>query len=157
MKIQLWSIGQGTDAHFDGAVDLYARRLNHYTEFSSWTLPEVKGGHLLPVQELKKREAEKFRKKMDTRDFLISLDEHGIQMDSLGFSVFLDKKIQAGQKSIVFIVGGAYGLDESLIRESGLVLSLSPFTFPHQMARLILTEQLYRAFTLMRNEKYHHQ
>jgi 23S rRNA (pseudouridine1915-N3)-methyltransferase len=156
VKIQLWSIGNDGDSIVSSGLDLYKKRLNHYVDFTVTPIRPVRNASALSLPELKRKEAELIIKKINPGDFLVALDGQGTQMDTPAFSVFLDSKLQSGSKSLIFLVGGAFGLHEDILGMAHFVLSLSRLTFPHQFARLIIAEQLYRAFTLLHHEKYHH-
>jgi len=157
MHVQLWSIGRDNEAVYREALHIYVKRLIHYTEFSLLVIPGVKNGSSLPVAELKKKEASLMLNRLSDQDYLIALDEHGHLLDSPGVAHLLEAQIRSNRNNLIFLTGGAYGLDTSILDAANLILSLSRLTFPHQLARLVMAEQIYRAFTLIRNEKYHHQ
>ena len=120
-------------------------------------LPVPKNAGMLSEADLKRLEGKMVVEWLDKDDVLVALDERGKEFDSIGLATFLSKKGMEGAKKIVFLIGGAFGLDEAVLKRSNHTWSLSPLTFPHQLVRLILAEQVYRAFTIIKNEKYHHR
>lgn len=157
MKIAFWAVGKGHEDYVkEGAAEFSGRIANYFK--LDWELIPVpkEAAHLTP-KELKKKEAELILPKIAREDYLVALDERGRQMTSEGLAAFLQSRANAGTKRIIFLIGGAFGLDETLQRRANTVWSLSQLVFPHQLVRLILAEQVYRACTIMKNEKYHHQ
>ena len=150
MKIECWSIGKQHDPSIKDAIDDYTKRINKYHPVK-WVI----------LREFESREKTTIGKMvvewLDKDDVLVALDERGKEFDSIGLATFLSKKGMEGAKKIVFLIGGAFGLDEAVLKRSNHTWSLSPLTFPHQLVRLILAEQVYRAFTIIKNEKYHHR
>jgi 23S rRNA (pseudouridine1915-N3)-methyltransferase len=120
-------------------------------------IPYLKNTKSISVLEQKKKEGDSILKKLDSSDFVILLDENGKEKSSLEFANLIQQSLNQGLKTIIFVIGGAYGFSEELYLRSNLKLSLSKMTFPHLMTRLIFTEQLYRSFTILKNEPYHHQ
>jgi len=157
MKIQLWSIGKENDPYIKEGIALYQKRLQHYVDFELKLIPTVKQAASLSVPELKKQEAKMIMDMLQPADYLLALDEHGKMMTTIKFSEFLQQRTNASTRQLIILIGGAFGLDPSLLQRAQLQLSLSPLTFPHQLVRLIMTEQLYRAYTVLNREKYHHQ
>ena len=155
MKVEAWFIGKTTDAYLKEGIDKYCKKLPHYIPFEQLIIPDIKKAGKLPVSQLKQREAAVVLKKLKPQDGLILLDEKGKQMSSEALAVWVDYQLQMPYKRLLFLVGGAYGFDESLYQRANGKLSLSPMTFSHQMVRLFLVEQLYRAMTILRNEPYH--
>jgi len=155
MKVKLIVIGK-TNSHYliEGEKN-YEKRLKHYCKFSELILKAVKNGSKLSKNELKDKEGKLILKKLNTDDDIILLDENGGSFSSLNFSQFLEKKMNS-TKTLVFIVGGAFGYSDEIYRRCNFKLSLSKMTFSHQMVRLIFKEQLYRAFTINKGENYHH-
>lgn len=156
MKIQFWSIGKSHDSHLAPVIEDYTRRINKYFPAQWHIIPPPKNAAALPEQELKKKEGEIILQQLAKEDFLMALDEKGRSMNSVKFANFIEARTADNTKQLIFLIGGAYGLYESVTRRANLVWSLSDLTFPHQLVRLVLAEQVYRACTIMRNEKYHH-
>ncbi len=135
----------------------YIKRLTHYVRFTWTELPELKNTKNLNQTEQKEEEGKRFIKQISTTDFLILFDEKGSNQNSKGFADFLQKHLNAGTKKLVFAVGGPYGFSEEMYKRAQNKISLSPLTFSHQMVRIFIAEQLYRAFSILNNEPYHHE
>ena len=157
MKFTLLTIGKTDSAELNTLIDIYSKRLQHYARFESVTIPDLKKTKNLSEEQQKELEGEEILKKIDNSDRMILLDENGPSYSSVGFSKWLQKQMNSGIKNLVFVVGGPYGFSESVYKRANGKLSLSEMTFSHQMVRLFFTEQLYRAFTILRNEPYHHR
>lgn len=157
MKIQLWSIGKDNDPYIREGIAVFQKRLQHYVDFELRLIPTVKQAASLSIPELKKQEARIITEMLQPQDYLVALDEHGKMMTTLELSAFFQQRTNAGTRQLVLLIGGAFGLDPSILQRAQLKLSLSTLTFPHQLVRLIVTEQLYRAYSVLHNEKYHHQ
>lgn len=157
MKVQLWSIGKENDVYIREGITVFQKRLQHYVDFELKLIPTVKQAASLPVPELKKQEAKLILDLLQPQDYLVALDEYGKMMTTLQLADFIQQRANAGTRQVIILIGGAFGLDNSLLQRAQLKLSLSPLTFPHQLVRLIMTEQLYRAYTVLNREKYHHQ
>lgn len=157
MKIQLWSIGKPHDKELKAAIDQFTQRCNNYFNVEWNIIAAPKNAGALSEAELKRKEAEIILQLLEKNDYLVALDERGKQLSSEGLAEFIITRTNESAKRIIFLIGGAYGIDESVLKAAQLKWSLSNLTFPHQLVRLILAEQLYRAFTIMRNEKYHHK
>ena len=157
MKIAFWSVGKAHEAYVQPGIEEYTRRVSKYFPTEWLVIPVPKNATALPQQELKGKEAESIRAQLKEDDFLVALDEQGSLLSSVELSSLLGKRATAGTKRIVFLIGGAYGLDPTLLSAAKFKWSLSRLTFPHQLVRLILAEQVYRACTILRNEKYHHR
>ena len=157
MKILLIQIEKTTDPYLIDGIKIYSERLKNYTAFNIETISMQKSIRQKPFDEQKRAEALEINKLLDPSDFLISLDEHGKQFSSIQFAEFLNKRMISGCKRIVFLIGGPFGIDKTILDKSAFVLSFSNMTFSHQMIRLFFCEQLYRGFTILKNEKYHHQ
>ena len=157
MTIELWSLGKENTKLVDKAIEEYSDRLNRYTGFNIVTIDNSKLPKTLPKIQLLDKEAELVLDKLLDRDLLVVLDEHGKYFTSKGFSEKLNQLMNLSPVRIIFLIGGSYGLSEKLKAKATLVLGLSTFTVPHQLVRLLFTEQLYRAFTILKNEKYHHE
>lgn len=157
MKITLLTVGKTEDAYLKDGMDKYLKRLKHYIKFEIVELPELKNTKALSEQQQKTKEAELLFKNIASTDFVMLLDEVGAQHTSVQFSDLLNKKMIASVNNLVFIIGGPYGFDESIYKRANDKLSLSKMTFSHQMVRLFFVEQVYRAFTILKGEPYHHQ
>lgn len=157
MKIKLMMIGKTAFRYLDEGMDLYIKRLAHYTDLTLEIIPDVKRTPASAPEKLKELEAEAFLKKIGPRDAVVLLDENGRTYSSEKFADQVQKWLHAGDKNIVFIIGGAFGFGDTLYERALMKLSLSEMTFSHQMVRLIFLEQLYRAFTIIKNEPYHHR
>jgi 23S rRNA (pseudouridine1915-N3)-methyltransferase len=157
MKIWFWSIGKAHDAYVKEGVLDFTKRISKYFPVEWTIIPVPKNAGMLSEADLKKREGETILQWLKPDDYLIALDEHGKQLSSEGLSEFLQERASASTKNLVFLIGGAFGLDSSVLKRAQLKWSLSQLTFPHQLVRLILAEQVYRACTILQNEKYHHK
>ncbi|WP_093519862.1 23S rRNA (pseudouridine(1915)-N(3))-methyltransferase RlmH [Stigmatella erecta] len=153
MKVRLLSIGKDRSGLFEPGVQEYASRLEHYTRFELVELAEASGRKLKPG-DAKAAEAEAILSRRKPQDWLVALDERGKSLDSVEFSRYLGKA-QTGAKDLLFVIGGDEGLEDSVRQAAHLTLSLSRMTLPHRLARLVLIEQIYRAFTLLKGEPYH--
>ncbi len=157
MKIILLVIGKTTDRHVQTLIDDYASRLNHYTPFALEVIPELRATKSLTAEQQKAQEAELIRRQLQAGDYIVLLDEHGTERRSMDFAAWLQKRMNAGPRRTVFIVGGPYGFNQSLHAMAKEEISLSMMTFSHQLIRLLFVEQLYRAHTILRGEPYHHE
>ena len=157
MKIKLLAIGKTDSKALQELISDYSRRLNRYLPFELEVIPDIKHTKNLSEAEQIQKEAKVILAKLERDDHLIVLDERGKQYSSIDFSKFLQQKMNAGIKKLVFVIGGPYGLDPSVHQKSVGSWSLSQLTFSHQMIRLFATEQLYRAMTILNNQPYHHQ
>ena len=156
MKITLLTIGKTEDKYLLEGIDIYLKRLKHYIPFKILEIPELKGTKSLTREQQKIKEAELIFKNIHSTDHVILLDENGQEFSSKQFSNFLNKKMVGGQQHLVFIVGGPYGFSKEIYLRSNEKISLSRMTYSHQMIRLLFTEQLYRAYTILKGEPYHH-
>ena len=156
MKITLLTIGKTEDKYLLEGLDIFLKRLKHYISFKILEIPELKGTKSLSRDQQKSKEAELIFKNIHSSDHVILLDEKGQEISSKQFSTFLNKKMVGGQQHLVFIVGGPYGFSEEIYLRSNEKISLSRMTYSHQMIRLLFTEQLYRAYTILKGEPYHH-
>lgn len=157
MKIAFLTVGKTTDAHIAALVAEYASRLSHYAPFEMLCVPDLKGARALSAEEQKTREGEGIKKLLREGDHIVLLDERGKEPRSIELAAWLEKKFQQAPRRLVFIVGGPYGFSQDIYAMAAERLSLSRLTFSHQMVRLFFTEQLYRAFTILRGEPYHHE
>ena len=157
MKIALIQTGKTTDKHISELADLYTNRIKKYSSFEMVTLPDVKNTKNMPVQEQKAKEALRMLQSLGDDDYVILLDENGKELRTTEFSTALEKIFFLPKKRIVFIIGGPWGFSESVYARADYKLSLSKMTFPHQLVRLLFLEQLYRIFTILKGEPYHHE
>ncbi len=156
MKIQLWSIGKEHEPYVKMGVDDFTKRLSRYYPTEWRIIPPLKNAGSLSQSELKKKEAEIILENLAKDDYLVALDEKGKQLSSEGLAQFIETRGNDSTKNLIFLIGGVYGLDEAIGKRAGYKWSLSQLTLPHQLVRLLLSETLYRACTIIRNEKYHH-
>ncbi|MDP4149486.1 MAG: 23S rRNA (pseudouridine(1915)-N(3))-methyltransferase RlmH [Bacteroidota bacterium] len=156
MKLQLWSVGKDHEPYVRPGVEDFTRRISRYFPVEWKILAAPKNAGALPEMELKKREGETILDGLQKEDWLVALDERGKPMTSEGLAELIGLRANESVKNLVFLIGGAYGLDKDVLKRANLRWSLSELTFPHQLVRLVLSEQLYRACTIIRNEKYHH-
>ena len=156
MKITLIQVGGTVDKYLKAGVDEYIKRLSHYAKFSITEIADLKNASKMSRDELKKREGAEILKRLGNEDFVILLDERGKLYSSEEFANLIQAKMNQSTRSLVFIIGGAFGFSEEVYNRAQGKLSLSKMTFSHRMIRLLFTEQLYRAFTILRNEPYHH-
>ena len=157
MTIKLLAIGKTDNKEIQSLINDYAKRLGFYINFSFEVIPDIKNSKNLSEIQQQKKEGELILGKIKTTDALILLDENGKQLDSVGFSKYLQKHMNSGIKQLVFVIGGPYGFSEDVYKKANGKISLSKMTFSHQMVRLFVVEQLYRGFTILRNEPYHHR
>ena len=157
MKITLLTVGKTDRDWVRQGLDIYTSRLKHYITFNIVEIPELKNVSALTKEQIKSREGELIMKNLRPTDDVILLDERGREFSSVEFAKVLQDKISYIGKDIVFIIGGAYGFSEDIYRRANSKVSLSRMTFSHQMVRAIFAEQIYRAFTIMRGEPYHHE
>jgi len=156
MKISIWAIGKNHENYVKPGVEDFTKRVSKYFKLEWSILPVPKNAGMLSEMDLRKKEAETVFNWLKESDYLVALDENGKELTSVQFSEFIQARANSSVKNIVFLIGGAYGLDKSVLAKADQVISLSALTFPHQLVRLILAEQLYRACTILKNEKYHH-
>ncbi len=157
MKISICAIGKHHEAYVRDGIEEFTKRISRYFPIEWNILPTPKNSGTLSEMDLKTKECESILNWMQEDDFLVALDENGKHIKSEGLAQFIQKHSIERTKNLVFVIGGAYGLDKIILTKSKYQLSLSQFTFPHQLVRLILIEQIYRACTILRNEKYHHK
>lgn len=157
MRIQLWSIGKAHEPYVKTGVEDFTKRISNYFKVEWVIIPQPKNAGMMSEMDLKKKEAEVVMQWLDKDDYLVALDERGKQISSEGLAEFMQARANAGTKKLVFLIGGAFGIDETVLKRANYTWSLSQLVFPHQLVRLILAEQLYRACTILRNEKYHHK
>ena len=157
MKIKLLTIGKTDDKNLQALIRTYENRLKHYIKFELEVIPDIKNTKNLSEKQQKEKEGDLILKKIVATDNLILLDEKGYEFRSVEFSRFLQKKMNGGIKQMVLVIGGPYGFSEKIYQKASGKISLSKMTFSHQMIRLFVVEQIYRAFTILKNEPYHHE
>ncbi|MCM4156489.1 23S rRNA (pseudouridine(1915)-N(3))-methyltransferase RlmH [Gramella sp. AN32] len=157
MTIKLVCIGKTDQQELEALIQVYFKRLQHYIKFEIDIIPDLKKLKNLNENLQKIKEGELILADIQTSDFLVLLDENGKQMGSEQFSEFIQKKLNMGLKRLIFVIGGPYGFSDQVYSRANQKVSLSKMTFSHQMIRLFFTEQLYRAFTILKNEPYHHR
>ena len=157
MNIKLIAIGKTDNKDLNSFIETYRKRLSFYINFEFDIIPDLKKVKNLSENQQKQKEGALILEKIASTDFLVLLDENGKQMDSIVFSEYLQKHLNSGIKQLVFVIGGPYGFSEDVYAKAQGKLSLSKMTFSHQMVRLFFIEQLYRGFTILKNEPYHHR
>lgn len=157
MNIKLLAIGKTDNKELQTLMNDYMKRLSFYVKFDMEIIADIKNTKNLSEAQQKQKEGELILSKINPTDFLILLDEKGKEFTSVGFADELQKRMNAGIKTLVFVIGGPYGFSEEVYQNAKGKISLSKMTFSHQMIRLFIIEQLYRGFTILRNEPYHHQ
>ena len=156
MKTLLILVGKTTDRHFQAGISDYAGRISHYMPFELVTIPELKNTKSLSEDQQKTAEGELILKLLQSSDTVVLLDEHGRELRSIEFARWLEQKRNTARR-LVFVIGGPYGFSPALYARANEQLSLSKMTFSHQMIRLVFTEQVYRACTIIKGEPYHHE
>jgi 23S rRNA (pseudouridine1915-N3)-methyltransferase len=157
MKISFWSVGKAHETYVKEGIEEFTKRVSKYFPVQWNIIPVPKNAATLSEIDLKKREAEIILSLLKEDDYLIALDEKGKEISSEGLAQFIQQRANESRKQLVFLIGGAFGLDEKVLKTAKYKWSLSQLTFPHHLVRLILAEQVYRACTILQNEKYHHR
>lgn len=157
MNIKLIAVGKTDNPALQQLISTYEKRLSYYINFELQLLPDIKNSKSLSEEQQKTKEGELILSYVEPSHHLILLDERGKEYTSIAFADELQKKMNTGIKQLTFVIGGPYGFSQAVYQRSNSKLSLSKLTFSHQMIRLFFVEQLYRAFTILRNEPYHHQ
>lgn len=157
MNIKLLAIGKTDNKNLQVLIDEYTKRLGFYIKFDLEIIADIKNVKNLSEAQQKQKEGELILSKLTPTDHLILLDENGKSFSSVGFADELQKKMNAGIKTLVFVIGGPYGFSDDIYKKANGKISLSAMTFSHQMVRLFVIEQIYRGFTILKNEPYHHQ
>lgn len=157
MVIELIVIGKTDSKEIAALVETYARRVNFYCRFAMTILPDVRNTKNLTVKQQRTAEGEAILRQVAEGDFVALLDERGDEMRSVEFAYWLQKRMNSGLKRLVLVIGGPYGFSEEVYKRADARLSLSRMTFSHQIVRAIFAEQIYRAFTILNNEPYHHE
>ncbi|MBQ4008088.1 MAG: 23S rRNA (pseudouridine(1915)-N(3))-methyltransferase RlmH [Muribaculaceae bacterium] len=157
MKITLAVVGKTSTGYLEQGVAEYVRRLSHYVSFNIQYIADLKNTKNLTVEQQKTSEGKLIIQSLEKSDYVVLLDEHGREYTSLQFADYVQKRMSSGVRRVVFVVGGPYGFSQEVYDRANDKLSLSKMTFSHEMIRLIFTEQLYRAYTIMNHEPYHHE
>jgi 23S rRNA (pseudouridine1915-N3)-methyltransferase len=157
MKLILLNVGKTDESYLISGMQVYEKRLKHYCSFENTFVNVPPPSAKAPAAQVKQKEAEAILKKLKPDDYVVLLDENGRQFKSSGFAQWLNLQMIKGCKRLVFVTGGAFGFHESIMERAAESISLSQMTFPHQLVRLIFVEQLYRAFSILRNEPYHNE
>ena len=156
MKIELWAIGKTNEKYLETGIEIFEKRLRNYLPFSFVIFPDVKTKYADPVQ-LKTEEGKALLAKLSPDDFLVLLDEKGLEFSSLGLSTWVERRLSGPGRKMVFLIGGAFGFSPEVYARADEKIALSKLTFSHQMVRLFFLEQLYRAMTILKNEPYHNE
>jgi len=156
MKIHCWTIGKPNESYVSEGIELFTKRIKHYYPIEWNILPVPKQTAMLSEADLKRKEGALILDWLQPDDYLVALEERGKQLSSEELATFIQKRANESKKRLIFLIGGAYGLDELVLKRADFKWSLSKLVFPHQLVRLILAEQLYRACSIIRGEKYHH-
>lgn len=156
MKIVLCMVGKTTTSYIREGVEEYAGRIGRFIPFDMRVIPDIKTSRKLTEQAQKEAEGVQILSQLSASDYVVLLDERGRELTSRGFSDFIEKKTQTVQKNLVFVIGGPYGFSKAVYERADMQLSLSKMTFPHELIRVFITEQIYRALTIARNMPYHH-
>jgi len=157
MNIQFWSIGKSHEKYIKEGVEEFTNRISRYFKVEWLIIPPPKNPGVLSETDLKKQEGEILLERLKDGDFLVLLDERGKNISSEDISQLIQQRANESAKQLIFLIGGAFGVDEKVAKRANFTWSLSKLVFPHMLVRLILAEQVYRACTILRNEKYHHQ
>ncbi|MEA4968718.1 MAG: 23S rRNA (pseudouridine(1915)-N(3))-methyltransferase RlmH [Bacteroidaceae bacterium] len=157
MNIKLIFVGKTEEKYLQEGIEIYEKRLKNYINFETIVIPSLKDTKNLSPQIVKEKEGELILKQVSKYDKIILFDEKGLEFTSMDYSVFLQKHMNAGVKNLFFVVGGAFGFSDEVYKKADQKVALSKMTFSHQMIRLLIVEQIYRAFTILKNEPYHNQ
>ena len=157
MKISFWSVGKNNEPYIKEGVEEFTRRISRYFKVKWSIIPLPKNAGMMSELDLKKKEGETILNWLSKDDYLVALEERGKQISSEGLASFIQSRANESTKHLIFLIGGAYGIDDAVLKRADYKWSLSQLVFPHQLVRLILAEQVYRACTIMKNEKYHHK
>lgn len=157
MKITVLLIGKTTEKYISDGIDVYFNRIKRYCNFDIVTIQDIKNTKNMPENEQKIKEGKKVLEILSSDDFCVLLDEHGVEYSTKELSAWLEKRMAVSSKHIYFVIGGPYGFSDEMYARADFKLSLSKLTFPHQLVRLLFVEQLYRSFTVIKGEPYHHE
>ena len=157
MQIELIVVGKTDSKEVGALVEMYLKRINHYCRMAITTLPDIRNTKSLTTAQQSRSEGERILALVQESDFVVLLDERGAEHRSVEFAEWMGKRMSSGLKRLVFVIGGPYGFSEEVYRRANQQISLSRMTFSHQIVRAIFMEQIYRAFTILNNEHYHHE
>lgn len=157
MKISLLVVGKTVHSYLNQGIDEYTKRISRYCPFSIQYIADAKTTKSLSQEQQKQLEGDNIAAALDKSDYVVLLDEHGKEFSSVDFSTYIERKMQSVPKRLVFIIGGPYGFSKEIYGRANEKISLSKMTFPHDLIRLVFTEQLYRAFSIIHHEPYHHE
>ena len=157
MNIELVVVGKTDMKEVEALISMYSKRLNHYVRFAITTIADIRNTKKMSEAEQRRMEGETILRLLTDSDHVMLLDEHGAELRSIEFADMLQRRMLAGTRRLVFVIGGPYGFSEAVYQRANSKLSLSKMTFSHQIVRAIFAEQLYRAFTILKNEPYHHE
>ena len=157
MKLQFWSVGKPHEAYVKEGVEMFTKRISHYYAAEWNIIPVPKNTAMLSEMDLKKKEGETILNFLQKDDYLVLLDERGKQMKSEELAKFIEARANESNKKLVFLIGGAFGVSDTVVKRANFKWSQSNLVFPHQLVRLILAEQVYRACPIIKNENYHHK
>ena len=157
MKLQFWSVGKAHESYVKDGVEMFTKRISHYYPVEWHIIPVPKNTAMLSEMDLKKKEGDTILNLLQKEDYVVLLDERGKSMKSEELAKFIEQRANESVKKMVFLIGGAFGVSDEVMKRANYKWSLSPLVFPHQLVRLILAEQLYRACTIIKNENYHHK
>ena len=157
MKISLLVVGKTVHSYHNQGIDEYTKRISRYCPFSIQYIADAKTTKSLSQEQQKQLEGDNIAAALDKSDYVVLLDEHGKEFTSVDFSTYIERKMQSVPKRLVFIIGGPYGFSKEIYERANEKISLSKMTFPHDLIRLVFTEQLYRAFSIIHHEPYHHE
>ena len=157
MQIELIVVGKTDSKEVASLVEMYAKRINHYCKFAITILPDLRNTKSLSSRQQNKSEGERILALLTESDYVVLLDERGKEFRSMNFAEWVEKRMTSGLKRLVFVIGGPYGFSEEVYARANGQISLSRMTFSHQIVRAIFAEQIYRAFTILNNEPYHHE
>ncbi|MDO4510471.1 MAG: 23S rRNA (pseudouridine(1915)-N(3))-methyltransferase RlmH [Bacteroidales bacterium] len=157
MKIELAVVGKTSIGYLKQGIDEYVKRLKHYVTFEIKYIDDIKNTKNISEEQQKQNEGNKILALLDKSDYVVLLDEHGKEYTSMEYAAYIQKRMLSGAKKVVFVVGGPYGFSQEVYKRANDKISFSKMTFNHEMIRLIFTEQLYRAYTIINHEPYHHE
>ncbi len=157
MNIELIVIGKNSSPQMEQLFEGYAKRINHYCKFALTTLPDIKGGRNSSPNQQRRAEGESILRQINEGDYVVLLDERGENYRSVEFAQWIQKRLNSGGKRLLFVVGGAFGFSPEVYERANGKISLSAMTFTHEFVRVVFAEQIYRAFTILRNEPYHNE
>ncbi len=156
MKLQCWTVGKGHESYVNEGITMFSKRISHYYPIEWQIIPPAKNAQNLSEEEIKEQEGQSILKNIKQDDYLILLDERGKMCSSPELANFIISRANESKKQLIFLIGGAFGVSKDVCKRANYTWSISPLVFPHQIVRLILAEQIYRACTIIKNEKYHH-